>query len=519
MQLAIVHYHLNRGGVTQVIQNHLRALAAAEQGGIERVVILFGGRKEAWPQGGVSGAEGIELRLCPLPELEYDEGRTPAADRLARAVADALIAEGASPDSCVLHIHNHSLGKNVSLPGAITILAGNGWRSLLHVHDFAEDFRPDNYQRLADALAPDCPEELPGQLYPQASRIHYAVLNGRDYRLFEKAGVPANRLHSLPNPVAPFGELPDRGGARAKLADKFGVGEACKFLLYPVRGIRRKNIGEALLWSLLPPGEVRVGITLSPLNPVERRTYQRWAELAAKLNLPSLFGVGDPGGLGFTENLAASDVILTTSVAEGFGMVFLECWLAGRALVGRDLPEITSDFEAAGATFNELNDELLVPIDWVGLDRFRDAVAQTFLSVAASYGVAAMPPADLSAAIDNLVNDGSVDFALLSVALQRQVIERLGGSPANIDVLRRINPWIESSVADVDGLRSEQVGRNAAIVGEHYSLAACGQRLASVYKNVMRAKPSAAIEPLAHGETILHTLLHPSRLNPIRVEA
>jgi len=518
MQLAIVHYHLNRGGVTQVIQNHLRALAAAGQGGIDRVVILFGGRKEAWPEGPVTGANGIDLRLCPVPELEYDDGGSPAADKLSRAMADALTAEGASPETCALHIHNHSLGKNASLPGAVKILAAKGWRSLLHVHDFAEDFRPDNYRQLADALAPDHPENLPRQLYPQAGQIHYAVLNGRDFRLLEQAGVPANRLHSLPNPVAPFGELPDRGTARAMLADKFGVGESCKFLLYPVRGIRRKNVGEALLWSLLPSEEVRVGITLSPLNPVENRTYQQWAELAAKLNLPTLFGVGDPGGLGFTENLSASDVILTTSVAEGFGMVFLECWLAGRTLVGRDLPEITSDFKSSGVTFDGLHDKLLVPIDWIGLDGFRDALAQTFLSVSAAYGVAAMSPTDLSAEIDNLVTDGKVDFALLSVALQRRVIERLGRCPFDIDVLRQINPWIESAVADGHGLRSEQVGQNAAIVSEQYSLAACGKRLADVYKNVMDAEPSDAIEPPAHGETILQTLLHPSRLNPIRVE-
>ena len=48
--------------------------------------------------------------------------------------------------------------------------------------------------------------------------------------------------------------------------------------------------------------------------------------------------MGAPGGLEFFENLAAADAVATTSLAEGFGMVFLEAWLAGRPLVGRDLP-------------------------------------------------------------------------------------------------------------------------------------------------------------------------------------
>ena len=37
-----------------------------------------------------------------------------------------------------------------------------------------------------------------------------------------------------------------------------------------------------------------------------------------------------------------------TSLAEGFGMVFLESWLAECPLLGRDLPEITRDFVEAG---------------------------------------------------------------------------------------------------------------------------------------------------------------------------
>ncbi len=45
MNLVIVHHHLNRGGVTQVILNHLRSLHEAGAREIfDRIVILYGGR-------------------------------------------------------------------------------------------------------------------------------------------------------------------------------------------------------------------------------------------------------------------------------------------------------------------------------------------------------------------------------------------------------------------------------------------------------------------------------------------
>ena len=42
--------------------------------------------------------------------------------------------------------------------------------------------------------------------------------------------------------------------------------------------------------------------------------------------------------------VACSEAIVTTSVAEGFGLGFLEPWVFGKSLCGRNLPEITGDF-------------------------------------------------------------------------------------------------------------------------------------------------------------------------------
>jgi hypothetical protein len=39
-----------------------------------------------------------------------------------------------------------------------------------------------------------------------------------------------------------------------------------------------------------------------------------------------------------------ADLVITTSVLEGFGFAYLEPWIADRAVIGRSIPMITPDF-------------------------------------------------------------------------------------------------------------------------------------------------------------------------------
>src|SRR5208337_2292412 len=220
-QLAIVHYHLNRGGVTQVIINQLRALDLALQTERPwRVVLVSSGCRVDWPEQLPDQLGSIRLDMIEIPAMDYDRDPVASPGELARQIREGLRGRGYSADDTILHVHNHSLGKNLSLPGAIRILACDGFRLLLQIHDFAEDYRHEHYARMTAALATmatDGTDDLAAVLYPQAEHIHYATLNRRDWSMLRDAGVPLARLHLLPNPVPELGTLTARADARVRL--------------------------------------------------------------------------------------------------------------------------------------------------------------------------------------------------------------------------------------------------------------------------------------------------------------
>ncbi len=527
MQIAIAHYHLNRGGVTQVIANHLRALDVAVPDGERlRVLLLYGGRREGWPEDLPAECPRLDIQLAEVPELEYDDGKVSDIEPLSLQfrIEDVLGRNGFEPEETLLHIHNHALGKNTSVPVAAALLARKGVRLLLQVHDFAEDFRPDLYRKLVSLTAREGDTAtLPELLYPQAPQIHYAVLNGRDRNVLANAGVEESQLHWLPNPVAAFGELPSQDEARTKLAERFGIASDVPLLLYPVRGIRRKNLGEMLLCSAALGDAASFAVTLTPMNPAERVSHDAWRTLAEKLGLSCYFGVGDADGLSFTENISAADAIVTTSVAEGFGMVYLEAWLAGRPLVGRNLPEITDDFVAQGLRLDAMYDSLAVPLDWIGEQALRGSVARIFEQVLGQYDRKSEMADRFEPFFDDLINDttspATVDFATLDVPLQRAVIESVHRDAERREQLVQLNPKIGAMAAASVADAARPIAHNRVVISEDYSLEVFGKRLYQLYQKILSSEDVGRLNALPAGTSILDTFLDVRRLRPVRTDA
>ncbi|MEA1052502.1 glycosyltransferase family 4 protein [Lamprobacter modestohalophilus] len=494
MRIAIVHFHLQTGGVTRVIQHACAALASAGHS----VVVLSG--EPPQPPG------SLAARVEVVSALGYEERRPPmGASALQQAMEQAAArALGGPPD--LWHIHNHCLGKNLALPEALRRLAEAGHRLLLQPHDFAEDGRPALYQRMLETIGAQDGARLSAFLYPVAPQIHYATLNQRDYRFLAAAGVPSTQLHRLPNAVSFAGEQDRLNSKRTRSGRSGRAGIDHRRWLYPTRAIRRKNLGELLFWAALAGPDERFATTLAPQNPTEQPIYQRWVALAQELALPVDLALG-AGNSDFGALLASSHALMTTSVAEGFGLAFLEPWLIGRPLAGRDLPEITADFRADGLDLSGLYQRLPVPLDWLDAAALRRRLDQALAAAASAYG-REREADDLQRAWHAAVDeDGRVDFGRLDEDAQTQVLRHVCADPAANSALDATSPPLTAD--------AELIARNQAVVEREYLIDGYRLRLEAIYQSLLNA-PATPLRDQADGQALIARFQAPERLHLLR---
>jgi hypothetical protein len=123
-----------------------------------------------------------------------------------------------------------------------------------------------------------------------------------------------------------------------------------------VRAIRRKNIAEFLFIAALFHDKAHFILTQAPKNPAEKKQYLDWVDFSNNCSLPVTFEAGDK--VNFHDIMAGTDAAITTSIQEGFGMVFLEPWLWKKMVFGRDLPEVTSTFKQKGLDLSSLYQDI-----------------------------------------------------------------------------------------------------------------------------------------------------------------
>jgi hypothetical protein len=458
LKLAIIHYHLKPGGVSSVIRHQVQSLAPDTE-----AIILCGEKPPA-------------AMACPtvtIPGLGYSgtKGSDRPSTEIAHDIRNAIRRYFGSPRACdLIHIHNPTLAKNDQFPDVIEHLQRMGYPLLLQIHDLAEDGRPDAYFRRHE--------------YPRD--CHYGVINRRDFNHLSSCGLSVSGLHYLPNAVLPpVKQSPSRPNGR--------------YLLYPVRAIRRKNIGEALLLSLfLPPGD-EIFITLPPNSPADIPSYNHWRQFAASYRLPVHFEMGLKGE--YAQLVQQSRHVISTSISEGFGFAFLEPWLAGKSMEGRRLDDICADFIDAGLDMDHLYSRIEIPVDWIGRSELVTRFQDCYRHNCRRFGVASrMPsPREFSAPFQS---SETVDFGMLDEPLQAKLVHMLHAKTTRRAKLAKRNPHLLRLGAPSQN--RERIDVNRRIVRQSFGLSAYGQRLQQVYRQASRHTVRHQIDKFALLKRFMH---------------
>ncbi len=436
MKIAVIHYHLKPGGVTTVIRQQIKATRNSNE-----FLVICGRTPE----------DGFPAETVAIEELAYDgekRAACPEPDTAAKKITEAIFQKW--PAGCdLIHVHNPLLAKNRNFLKILHALQKRGLRLFLQVHDFAEDGRPRHYYQ-TDPYPADC---------------HYGVINSRDRKILIAAGAKPEGVHLINNEVNPFNQLEGNTGATENMA------------VYPVRAIRRKNIGETILLSLFFENKETLAITLPPNSEADMPGYESWKEFTARHRLPVIFEASS--GRSFSELVAAAAFMVTTSITEGFGFAFLEPWTAGKALIGRKLPALCADFEQAGMRLAHLYSRLAVPADWLPAEDFRSKVRQAATEACRAFNLTpAEPVAERFAAA---ADSPTVDFGLLDEALQQRVIKRVLTDPAARRRLKKQNPVLSALKSGGD---DTIINHNDHVVRWAYNSETAGDQLMAAYRAV-----------------------------------
>ena len=470
MKIAIMHYHLRQGGVTTVIRDQVAALRREAQ-----CLVLTG---EPPP-------DGLDAELAAVtrvvPGIGYAEGKpgTPDSRAAASAALRAMRDEwGTTAD--LLHVHNPTMKKNPSFPATLRRLQEAGLKLLLQIHDLAEDGRPSAYFPIEEEYPRDC---------------HYGVINSRDRQVLIASGLRPEGVHLMWNVVRP----PLEPAARPAASRGARSGTPLE-LIYPVRAIRRKNIGEAILLGTLMRG--RLTFTLPPRNESDLARYSDWKDFVRSHDLPARFDTGLDHRL--EELMGETDCALSTSLNEGFGFALLEPWTAGVAVGGRRIPHVCGDFERAGVKFPWLYETLPVSAEWLDISSFWSRWREALVSTFRSFGKDPGEPA-LAGAWSEMVDGGVVDFGLLDEEGQREVIARVLSDPnARRTLESREADVLNMGLADPDGHIIEQ---NKGVILESYGMESYTGMLCAAYQAAWNV-------PLRHRvdrRTLLSSFLDPRR--------
>ena len=446
MKIAFIHYHLKPGGVTTVLRQQVEATLDE----CDSLVLASSTPESSFP-----------CDIVNIPGLGYDR---PKQNRISPEDVAASIIKAINKKwktGCdVVHVHNPTLAKNRNFLKILKALQNRKIKLFLQIHDFAEDGRPLSYFS-DDEYVADC---------------HYGVINSRDYNILLKAGLKEEGLHKIFNTIKPLNF--NSTGVTTK-----------ECVLYPIRAIRRKNVGEAILLSLFFNNNETLAITLPPNSPADIKSYAGWKIFTKEKKLNIVFEAGVTHE--FSELLMSSKFIITTSITEGFGFSFLEPWAAKKILWGRKLPDICHDFEKNNIQLDHLYTKLNVPVEWIGRERLYEKWKSCVLIKSGIFDLN-LDEKTITTSFGKVTSNDLIDFGLLDEAFQKMIISRVFADRTDRDRLIHLNPYL----SDPGYVSNKEVliQNNMKAVMLNYNKTIYKEKLIEIYSRVVNSSVRQSID-------------------------
>ena len=444
MRLVIFHYHLLPGGVTQVITSSAISalkylpdidgitLVSGNDENTENVIANIKTQLKNFKSG------EIDVDSFILPQIGYlsDKGIYPDLKNL----LDILLKSFAGN---IWWIHNYHLGKNPIFTEALLQIAENfpKQKIIMQIHDFPEASRYENLETLYKYVT--------RSIYPIYSNVRYVTINSRDSTYLTDAGIPKEMVFLLNNPVESIqktGEEDNRYNYKrinrilTKSLPSFI--ENAPLLIYPVRTIRRKNVLEAGLLAKCSNIEVNLLPTLPGVSKTETGYSEIVDSCFEKGLIPGASKAGlilGDNGITFPETMSAGKIIISSSVQEGFGYLYINSLQWRKPLLARKL-DIIDDFSNLFSNkFSHFYNKVNIPMGKI-LKKQLNQEYNKKISYLDKY-LDAKIISKLKEQKLLIIKGSSIDFSYLSPLLQKQVLSDLQ-DPGLLKETRQMNTII-----------------------------------------------------------------------------
>lgn len=372
VKLIILHNHFRPGGVRRVIElaaPHL--VAALGPGPVE--VLLLGGESpdDRWLSNFHDRLRGTRVECGIDPALGYLAEQRPARRLVEQRIRNFLAGRLGEVEAqrTVVWAHNQGLARNLLLTRELVKeCARRDLPLVLHHHDWWFDNRWRRWPEVRGNGFKSIPE-VAQTVFAHQPNVRHAVINRADHAILQRHLGP--QCGWMPN-LMPQASPPKKAAVQAarRWLDDLLAETGAPVWLVPCRLLRRKNLAEALLLTRWLRPEAFL-ITSGGVSSAEEQPYhEKLAGAARKHGWRARLGVlaGDESSKpGMPELIAASEVLLLTSIQEGFGLPYLEAAVAQRPLIARSLANIAPDLKTFGLRFPQYYEEIRVSptlFDW-----------------------------------------------------------------------------------------------------------------------------------------------------------